>query len=1090
MNDQEKINSNPYWDHRFETDWEGAGGREQSRFFARVAIEAMPQWLVHEVRRNKLSVCDWGCAQGDGTAALAQMLSWDVTGVDFSGPAIDRARQQYANVKYSHENFLELPDRPKFDVVFSSNTLEHFEDPWSVFDKIANYASRFIVLLLPYREFERHPEHDVTFDTVNIPLAPTGDWVLAHHAVVNTATMEPTYWRGYQVLLIYARPPQLAAQSIMLVDVAHAEADASSNVVKIQDQQAIAEAAAAEEATALKQELAQTRSDLESQKAHLADIEGTVQQNSERLDSLDSRDSQPAAQSAVPGDFARGDAGASNEAAKSRELMAAADAASESVAFLKQELAQARSDLEGQKSRVADVEAESRRNAERVHFLEYRERTLMDEVSTMVGSRSWRLTAPLRAVRRVPGWLRRRQQDVKYAYSHGGLSNVAARSLAYIPRHMKRAALASAPVVSASKPLVLRGPREKRLLPDVFVFGIIDWHFRIQRPQHLAREFARAGHRVYYFTNHFEDSKELGFTVERLDESLPLYQVKLKVEGAPAIYFAAPTDQAIAQMLDGMTDFRDWSGTDRCVTLVQHAYWFELAKHQQSQCLAYDCMDHHEGFGNVPQELLDLEEHTMKRADLLVATSGWLEEHAHKYNRNVAVVRNAGQYSHFCDAPEERYTDPRGRKIIGYYGAIAEWFDADLVARVAQAFPDALVLLVGSDTANVGARLREFSNVEMTGEVPYARLPYYLYAFDVCIMPFKVIPLTLATNPVKVYEYLASGRPVVSVDLPEMAQFQDLVDVADTHDGFIENVRRTLAALPDSADTIARRKSFAASQTWAHRVHDFREAIQALPRPRVSAIVLTYNNLGLTKDCLDSLEKHSDDVDLEIVIVDNASSDGSPEFLSSWAASRSNVKLILNSDNRGFAGGNNQGLEAASGDYLVILNNDTVVTRGWAWRMVNHLRDVPEMGLVGPLTNNIGNEARVETQYTTLDDLHVEAEQITERNLGTWFEIRTAAFFCAMLPRSTYERCGPISEDYGLGFFEDDDYCRRVQAAGLIVACAEDAFVHHHLSASFDKLGAERKRALFEKNRAIYEAKWGKWTPHQYRLKNTADKKA
>ncbi|WP_419686476.1 glycosyltransferase [Burkholderia theae] len=1073
MNDQDKINSNPYWDHRFETNWEDAGGREQSRFFARVAIEAMPQWLVHEVRRSKLSVCDWGCAQGDGTAALEQMLSWDVTGVDFSGPAIERARQQYGNVKFSHENFLELPDRPKFDVLFSSNTLEHFESPWSVFDKIANYASKFVVLLLPYREFERHPEHDVTFDTVNIPLVPHGDWVLAHHAVINTSVMEPTYWRGYQVLLIYARPPQLAAQSIMLVDVAHVGADASN--VKPQDQLATADTVGAEGATALKQELAQARSDLESQKAHIADIEGAVQQNSERLDSLDS------AQAIVE---------TSNEVAKLRDQLATARAASEQMAALQQELTQARSDLESQKSHVAEVESTSRRHAERVHFLEYRERTLMEEVDTLLGSRSWRLTAPLRAFRRVPGWLRRRQQDVKYAYAHGGLSNVATRSLAYIPRHMKRAASVSAPVVSASKPLPLRGPREQRLLPDVFVFGIIDWHFRIQRPQHLAREFARAGHRVYYFTNHFEDSKEPGFTVERLDESLPLYQVKLKVEGAPAIYFAAPTDRAIAQIMNGMMQFRDWSGTDRCLTLVQHAYWFEIAKRMQSQCLSYDCMDHHEGFGNVPQELLDLEERTMKRADLLVATSGWLEEHAHKYNRNVAVVRNAGQYSHFCDAPEERFTDPRGRKIIGYYGAIAEWFDADLVARVAQAFPDALVLLVGSDTANVGARLREFSNVEMTGEVPYARLPYYLYAFDVCIMPFKVIPLTLATNPVKVYEYLAAGRPVVSVDLPEMAQFLDLVKVADTHEGFVEEVRQTLSALPDSADTVDRRKSFAASQTWAHRVHDFRDAIQALPRPRVSAIVLTYNNLGLTKNCLDSLEKHSDDVDLEIVVVDNASSDGSQEFLSSWAASRSNVKLLLNSENLGFAGGNNQGLAAASGDYLVILNNDTVVTRGWAWRMVNHLRDSPEIGLVGPLTNNIGNEARVETRYSTLTDMHVEAEQITERNLGAWFEFKTAAFFCAMLPRSTYERCGPISEDYGLGFFEDDDYCRRVQEAGLIVACAEDVFVHHHLSASFDKLGAERKRALFEKNRAIYEAKWGKWTPHQYRITNTSDKKA
>ncbi|TAM01843.1 MAG: glycosyltransferase [Paraburkholderia sp.] len=82
--------------------------------------------------------------------------------------------------------------------------------------------------------------------------------------------------------------------------------------------------------------------------------------------------------------------------------------------------------------------------------------------------------------------------------------------------------------------------------------------------------------------------------------------------------------------------------------------------------------------------------------------------------------------------------------------------------------------------------------------------------------------------------------------------------------------------------------------------------------------------------------------------------------------------LILNDDNRGFAGGNNQGLAAATGEYLVILNNDTVVTRGWVLRMVNHLRHNPELGIIGPVTNNIGNEARIDTCYTEIDAMHLE----------------------------------------------------------------------------------------------------------------------
>src|SRR6266702_5099021 len=233
MSQQENINSNRYWDHRFETDWETNRGREQSRFFARVAIEAMPQWLVHAVRWNNLTVCDWGCAQGDGTEMLAQMLSCDITGIDFSDPAIQRARQQYSSIKFSHENLLDAPNRQAFDVLFSSNTLEHFADPWNIFNKIADYASKFIVLLLPYREFERHAEHEVTFDAINIPVSPNPAWSLVHCSVVDTRHPEPSYWPGDQILLVYASTAQLATQRFSLADAGLGNVDNSDEMAAL-----------------------------------------------------------------------------------------------------------------------------------------------------------------------------------------------------------------------------------------------------------------------------------------------------------------------------------------------------------------------------------------------------------------------------------------------------------------------------------------------------------------------------------------------------------------------------------------------------------------------------------------------------------------------------------------------------------------------------------------------------------------------------------------------------------------------------------------------------------------------------------------
>jgi GT2 family glycosyltransferase len=490
-------------------------------------------------------------------------------------------------------------------------------------------------------------------------------------------------------------------------------------------------------------------------------------------------------------------------------------------------------------------------------------------------------------------------------------------------------------------------------------------------------------------------------------------------------------------------------------------------------------MDHHAGFEDNAPDVLAAESALIRVADLLVVTSEWLDRELASANPHRVLIRNAGDFAHFREVPAELYRDRGNRRIIGYYGAIAEWFDAALVRAVARANPDCLVLLVGSDTAGVGAQLADEPNIVFTGEVPYARLPYYLHAFDVALLPFKVIPLTLATNPVKVYEYLGAGKPVVAVDLPEMQQFGDLVYRAEGHDAFVARVRDAMRE--DSAGLAPMRMAFASEQTWVHRAEELDAAIASLAEPLVSIVVLTYNNLEFTRACLHSLVAESNWRNLEIIVVENATSDGTREFLREWSEAGPGRRVILNDANLGFAAGNNVGLAAAAGDYLLLLNNDTYVTPNWVRTMINHLRRNPEIGILGPVTNNIGNEARIEIHYADMDGMKQAAAAWTRRHAGALFDIRTVAFFCVAMPRSTYERCGPLDEAFGIGFFEDDDYCRRVEAAGLRVACADDVFVHHHLSASFDALKAERRQELFERNKAIYEAKWGAWEPHAYR---------
>ena len=110
-----------------------------------------------------------------------------------------------------------------------------------------------------------------------------------------------------------------------------------------------------------------------------------------------------------------------------------------------------------------------------------------------------------------------------------------------------------------------------------------------------------------------------------------------------------------------------------------------------------------------------------------------------------------------------------------------------------------------------------------------------------------------------------------------------------------------------------------------------------------------------------------------------------------------------------------------------------------------------------------------------------EQAALTGAAAGRKFEIDVLAFFCVAMPAEVVRTVGELDENFGTGFFEDDDYCRRVRASGRRLVCAEDVFVHHELSASFARVDASARRELFERNRAYFESKWGPWKQHTYR---------
>lgn len=364
--------------------------------------------------------------------------------------------------------------------------------------------------------------------------------------------------------------------------------------------------------------------------------------------------------------------------------------------------------------------------------------------------------------------------------------------------------------------------------PDYIIFSVIDWHFRIQRPQHLAADMVAAGHRVFYVSSELAEHPRPGFRSESLDGSGRLFQVRLHGRDSPAIYYSTASPPLQRQLEEDLAIFLAWSEAKEVVCLVEHPFWAQLAARVEGAKLVYDCMDYHEGFGTFGDDLRQAERQLIRTAGLTVVTSVWLRQYVAPFARRVALVRNAADYAHFATIGKGHFSDPKGRRVIGYFGALAQWLDVDLVRSVAEQNSHCLILILGHDQANVKRALGDLRNVRLLGEVPYQELPYFLHGFDLCLLPFRILPLTLATDPVKLYEYLSAGKPVVSVDLPEARECDGMIRVAKDRDDFLRLVRDALDAKEDRA-VIAQRQAFAATQTWQERGRTLRAAVDAVP---------------------------------------------------------------------------------------------------------------------------------------------------------------------------------------------------------------------------------------------------------------------
>ncbi|WP_010270225.1 glycosyltransferase [Paenibacillus senegalensis] len=334
-----------------------------------------------------------------------------------------------------------------------------------------------------------------------------------------------------------------------------------------------------------------------------------------------------------------------------------------------------------------------------------------------------------------------------------------------------------------------------------------DWTWMIQRPQQLMRQLARQGHRVYFcnLTQTRKQAEEIepGLTiVHDHDNWLQTQWPKLReaYDGASVVWINAPhlTQKAVSYRADN---------------------------------LVYDCADDF-------AQWLPYEQMAINAASTILCSSQRLQSRLKQrypgktihlvpngYDEGMLLHQESGIWPKPADLPAS------GRPLIGFVGAWAPWLDEPLLYAAAKAIRDADWVFIGSEYERrftlAGAG---FPHVHFLGHKPHHQLPAYISRLDVCLIPFRINDVTLAADPVKAYEYLAAGKPVIATPMPECQRMVPYIDIAHNQQQFKDLIK---ARLSDPGCCEARIR-FALANTWRHRAKKIMEVIPYLAAPRSS----------------------------------------------------------------------------------------------------------------------------------------------------------------------------------------------------------------------------------------------------------------
>jgi hypothetical protein len=326
-----------------------------------------------------------------------------------------------------------------------------------------------------------------------------------------------------------------------------------------------------------------------------------------------------------------------------------------------------------------------------------------------------------------------------------------------------------------------------------------------QRPHHMAAELARQGNLVFFDCS--------GSLVDHFADFVPV-EKNLWIYNGPR------------GVLDTLEDPVLWAVT----------YNAPLAERWVGRKVVYDWIDDLSVFPYRQEKMLENHRRMLAEADLVLCVARTLIEEAEAERPDILYVPNGVEYRRFANPSGAADLDPAftrllrdGKPVVGYYGAVASWLDVELLTETARRRTDWNFVVIGHrlDDAPPLDSLETLPNVLVLSARKYETLPHYLARWTAAMIPFKVNRITKATSPLKLYEYFAGGKPVISAPMPECEAFAEVHVARDAQ----EFSRALDLAKAEAGDEEFRRRlqAIGRENSWGARIDVVRRRLADAP---------------------------------------------------------------------------------------------------------------------------------------------------------------------------------------------------------------------------------------------------------------------